>query len=164
MLAMLSGKVMPADLYTFGVADRQTNKSLMLISINCTSSHKMQRALQKEINKLGLRFSPDDWLQSVYEAHPWLIQHLGTNAGLRMMKIESEIMANAMAKYMEETGSVALCIHDAMRVETRYADVAVYCMLSAWREYWHGADEATVSGNGVVTALGVKYNGWNLTL
>jgi hypothetical protein len=164
MLAMLSGKVMPADLYTFGFADRQTNKSLMLIAINCTSSHKMQRALQKEINKLGLRFSPDDWIESVYEAHPWLVAHLGTNAGLRMMNIESEIMANAMTKFMTITNSVALCIHDAMRVQTRHADVAVYCMLSAWREYWKGAEEATVSCNGVVTALGVKYNGWDLPL
>jgi hypothetical protein len=162
ILATMSNKTVGYDPYTFGkITSRETNKLLCLIAINCKSQHQLNTALDSKIKELGLEITKEDWLRVVSERHPWLVQYIGTNAGLRLQAIESTIVTRAMVRFMEQTKSLAISLHDGLLVSKKYATLAANCMMDSYEAQFPLTSKAVIGDNCVVTCDGHAYHAFS---
>jgi len=158
ILATQHGVLISSDPYVFGKLDRKINKELLLRAINCKTKAQATKTVANYISENGLKIKAIDWLTDLYTSHPWIINYIGTNAGLQLQMKEAVIMQNAMINFMEQTETFALCYHDGLRVQKNHAQVAIDCILKSFKDQFFSINKSLVEANFKLTCEGRVYS------
>jgi hypothetical protein len=120
MLYAEAGLPMPADPYAIDGWPREQVKRALLIAINAPSHRKAVLALTdwlRSDDSISDRYKTADRLiRAVKAAHPRIAHAIASDAGIRLMRRDSEIAAQVMREVMQATGLVPLPIHDSFIV------------------------------------------------
>jgi hypothetical protein len=117
-----AGKPMPADPYDVDGWPRKQIKLALLIAINARTHIDAVRALADALRQSGGMADPYATAEALIRAakarHPDIAHTIGSDAGVRLMRQDSEIAARVMREVMRATGIVPLPIHDSFIVPT----------------------------------------------
>jgi hypothetical protein len=117
-----AGKPMPADPYDVDGWPRKQIKLALLIAINARTHIDAVRALADALRQSGGVADPYATAEALIRAaktrHPDIAHTIGSDAGVRLMRQDSEIAARVMREVMRATGIVPLPIHDSFIVPT----------------------------------------------
>jgi hypothetical protein len=164
ILATMEGVELPAERYNFGKVPVSLNKLMINTAINCRSTAQAYTKLASQLDEAGVKVTVNSWIADLYAAYPWMIKYVGAFQGNALANHESKIMAQACVYFMSRTGSLALPIHDGVRVQASLAGMMSYCIIEAWMGYWYAVDQEIAGKNIVVTCLDNTYNGWDRRL
>jgi hypothetical protein len=164
ILATMEGVELPAERYNFGKVPVSLNKLMINTAINCRSTAQAHTKLASQLDEAGVSVTVNSWITDLYAAYPWMIKYVGAFQGNALANHESKIMAQACVYFMNRTGSLALPIHDGVRVQSSLAGMMSSCIIDAWMGYWTTCDQEIAGKNIVVTCLDNTYNGWDRRL
>jgi hypothetical protein len=120
LLYRKAGKPMPADPYDF--APREQAKLALLIAINAKSHVSAARALADALrgdNSITDHFKTADRLLKAAKAkHPDIAWAIASDAGVRLMREDSELAERIMSETVRAIGIVPLAVHDSFMVPT----------------------------------------------
>jgi hypothetical protein len=129
------GKPMPADPYDVDGWPRQQIKLALLIVINARTHIDAVRALADALRLGGGVADPFATAQGLIRAakakHPAIVWAFGSDAGVRLMRQDSEIAAQVMREVMRATGVVPLPVHDSFIVPIDQQEHLMEAMESA---------------------------------
>jgi hypothetical protein len=115
MLYAEIGKPMPTDPYDLGGWPRRQAKLALLIIINAPTHTSAVRALADALRLEGGIGDPFKAAQALLTAvkskHPDIAHAFGSDAGIRLMRKDSEIAEKVMLEMLRATGVVPLCVH-----------------------------------------------------
>ncbi|MGU3541411.1 hypothetical protein [Methylobacterium sp. A52T] len=124
LLYAMRGHVLQHDPYTLRGYDRSVGKAVLNRAINAKTIHKAIGSLMEKGNVLQADGSPE-WVygyeetvrivEQVLDANPIIRDDIGSDAGVRLMNIDSGMMHRVM-KACSKAGIAALPIHDSVRV------------------------------------------------
>src|SRR5262245_675116 len=118
LLYQEAGQEMPADPYDF--APRDQAKLALLIAINARSHSSAVRALADALRLGGGVSDPYATAQKLVRAakarHPDIAWALASDAGVRLMRKDSELAERIMFETMRAIGIVPLAVHDSFIV------------------------------------------------
>jgi hypothetical protein len=118
LLYQEAGKEMPADPYDF--APRKQAKLALLIAINARSHNSAVRALADAVRREGGIGDPYATAQKLLRAakarHPDIAWALASDAGVRLMRRDSELAERIMFETVRAIGIVPLAVHDSFIV------------------------------------------------
>jgi hypothetical protein len=118
LLYQEAGKEMPADPYDF--AARKHAKLALLIAINARSHSSAVRALADALRLEGGIGDPYATAQKLIRAakarHPDIAWALASDAGVRLMRQDSELAERIMFETVRAIGIVPLAVHDSFIV------------------------------------------------
>jgi hypothetical protein len=130
-----AGKPMPADPYDVDGWPRKQIKLALLIAINARTHIDAVRALADALRIGGGVSDPFATAQSLIRAaksrHPHIAHAIGSDAGVRLMRQDSEIAAQVMREVARATGIVPLSIHDSFIVPTSQQEHLMEAMENA---------------------------------
>ena len=113
---------------------RQQYEYLRALKLKATEPGK-PKSLQGFINNIPSRSNGGELLSLVMERHEPIAHHFGTeHIGLRLQKLDSELMANALTKLQ---GIPCLPVHDSIRCKVSDMQLVTNAMTDAFREL-HG--------------------------
>jgi hypothetical protein len=115
------GKPMPRDPYEINGWPRKQVKIAMLIGINARTNMNAIRALadvlRRNDNTLSYPFERARWLlRAVKSKHSAIAHAFGSDAGVRLMRKDSDLAEAVMMQMVRETGIVPLVVHDSFIV------------------------------------------------
>jgi hypothetical protein len=120
LLYQEAGKEMPADPYDF--APRHQAKLALLIAINARSHLSAVRALADALRTDSSVSDPfvtaDRLLRAAKARHPDIAWALASDAGVRLMRRDSELAERVMFETVRAIGIVPLAVHDSFIVPT----------------------------------------------
>jgi hypothetical protein len=120
LLYQEAGKEMPADPYEIDGWPRQQVKLALLIAINARSHASAVRALADALrfdNSVDDRFATADRLIRAAKArHKPIAWALASDAGVRLMRKDSELAERIMLEIVRAIGIVPLAVHDSFIV------------------------------------------------
>jgi hypothetical protein len=119
------GKPMPADPYDIDGFPRNQAKLALLIAINARTNIDAVRALADalRLDKVANPFHVAQRLVAAVKAkHPEIAHAIGSDAGVRLMRQDSEIAQRVMLEMLRATGIVPLPIHDSFVVPTAHEE------------------------------------------
>lgn len=126
MLYQEAGKSMPADPYDIDGWPRKQTKIALLVAINAPSHRKAVQALADWLRVEGNISDPFKAAQALLRAvkakHPDIAHAFGSDAGIRLMRRDSELADRIMHELVRITGIVPLCIHDGFIVQARHEE------------------------------------------
>jgi hypothetical protein len=111
------GKATPGDPYDLEGWPRNQVKIALLIAINAPTHSKTVRAIADYFREQGL--SGDLYchaqaiLKEIKAKHPDIAHAFGSDAGIRLMRRDSEIAERVMIEILQATGVIPLCVHDS---------------------------------------------------
>jgi hypothetical protein len=133
LLYQEASKQMPADPYDF--APRDQAKLALLIAINARSHISAVRALADALRGDAGFSDPfttaDRLLKAAKARHPDIAWALASDAGVRLMRKDSELAERIMLETVRAIGIVPLAIHDSFIVPTNQEGRLVETMESA---------------------------------
>jgi hypothetical protein len=91
---------------------------------------RVPKGARKTIPK---QFSLADILAAVKNRHPEIYQHFGSGIGMKIMRVESDILVQVLLILMDK-GIIALPVHDAILVNANYEDEAKEVMVEVFRK------------------------------
>jgi hypothetical protein len=126
LLYQEAGRSMPADPYDIGGFPREQAKLALLIAINAPTNIDAVRALADALRLGGGVADPFGTarrlIRAVKALHPDIAEAFGSDAGIRLMRQDSEIAERVMLEMLRATGIVPLCIHDSFVVPTSHEE------------------------------------------
>jgi hypothetical protein len=135
LLYQEAGKQMPADPYDIDGWPREQVKLALLIAINARSHTSAVRALAdalKSDDTITDRFSTADKLIRAAKArHRPIAWALASDAGVRLMRKDSELAERIMLETVRAIGIVPLAVHDSFIVPTSHGGRLMETMESA---------------------------------
>jgi hypothetical protein len=121
LLYQEAGKPMPDDPYDF--APRDQAKLALLIAINARSHRSAVRALADALRQEGGIGDPYATAQKLLRAakarHPDIAWALASDAGVRLMRKDSELAERVMLESVRAIGIAPLAVHDSFIVPAR---------------------------------------------
>jgi hypothetical protein len=123
MLYQEAGKPMYGDPYDLEGWPRDQAKLALLIVINAPSTTKAVQALADALRKrdIGDPFRTAQALvRAVKARHPDIAHAFASDAGIRLMRRDSDIAERVMLEALHATGVVPLCIHDGFVVPSHH--------------------------------------------
>jgi hypothetical protein len=115
-----AGKPAPADPYDVDGWPRKQIKLALLIAINARTNIDAVRALADALRSEGGVANPcataEGLVRAAKAAHPLIAHAIGSDAGVRLMRRDSEIAAQVMREVMRATGIIPLPVHDSFIV------------------------------------------------
>jgi len=130
-----AGKPMPPDPYDIEGSPRKQAKLALLIVINARNHTNAVRALADALRISGGVARPFDTAQGLIRAvkarHPAIAHAFCSDAGVRLMRRDSEIAAQVMCQVLRATGIVPLPIHDSFIVPIEQREHLVEAMENA---------------------------------
>jgi hypothetical protein len=115
-----AGKPPPPDPYDVDGWPRKQIKLALLIAINARTHIDAVRALADALRLEGGVANPyataQGLIRAAKAAHPHIAHAIGSDAGVRLMRRDSEIAARVMCEVMRATGIVPLPVHDSFIV------------------------------------------------
>lgn len=128
-------------------ANRQCLKYLVLMLINAKSEEDAFDGFRQRIREQHLDWWQEttdgrgiNWLNDdlyeitdlIKEKHAPIAKHFGTNAGVKLQYIDSEITARIL-NFFTERGVVVLPVHDSYVVQEEWGETLRYVMEEEWR-------------------------------
>jgi hypothetical protein len=117
MLYREADKTMAGDPYDLDRWPRAQAKLAMLIAINAPSGSKAVKALADALRLEGEVSDPfkaaTALIAAIKAKHPDIAHAFGSDAGIRLMRQDSEIAGCVMAEMLHATGIVPLSVHDS---------------------------------------------------
>jgi hypothetical protein len=130
------GKPMSADPYNLDGWPRHQAKLALLIVINAPSHTKAVQALADSLRLEGGVGNPYEAAQALVRAikakHPDIAHAFGADAGIRLMRKDSEIAERVMLEMLRATGVVPLCVHDSFIVPANHKEELKQAMQDAF--------------------------------
>jgi hypothetical protein len=115
-----AGKPSPADPYDVDGWPRQQAKLALLIAINARTHIDAVRALADALRKGGGVSDPfataEKLVRAVKARHPDIAHAIGSDAGVRLMRRDSDLAEQIMWEMLRTTGIVPLSVHDSFIV------------------------------------------------
>jgi hypothetical protein len=135
LLYQEAGRPMPADPYDVDGWPREQAKLALLIAINARSHISAVRALADAIRGDANVSDPfatgDRLLKAVKARHPDIAWALASDAGVRLMRKDSELAERIMLETVRALGIVPLAVHDSFIVPTSQGGRLMETMESA---------------------------------
>jgi hypothetical protein len=134
LLYQEAGKPMPADPYDVDGWPREQAKLALLIAINARSHMSAVRALADALR----RDVPDPFttadrlLKAVKAKHPDIAWALASDAGVRLMRKDSELAERIMLETVRAIGIVPLAVHDSFIVPSSHGGRLIETMEGAF--------------------------------
>jgi len=91
---------------------------------------RVPKGARKTIPK---QFSLADILAAVRNRHPDIYQHFGSGIGMKIMRVESDILVQVLLA-LKDKGITALPVHDAILVNANYENEAKGVMVEIFRK------------------------------
>ena len=134
MIAAMCSETLSVDPYSlpYDLVDswgRADHKKAVNGIINCSS----KKAANGFLQSLGIK-KPSRYIAAVLNLTPYLKDFIGTDAGVRLQKTDSDIANRIMIEFINTTGSAILCWHDSFRVQEKYEDLLKDIMKRTFRE------------------------------
>ncbi len=108
---------------------RQWHKKCVNALLNCSSRDSMYRMM----NGKGFKNeSVTAYIEAILKHSPFLKGYLGTDAGVRLQRTDSDICEEIMLKFISETNDCILAWHDSWRVKKKYEQKLEEIMLEVW--------------------------------
>ena len=124
LLYQEAGKPMPDDPYDIDGWPRDQAKLALLIAINARSHASAVRALadalRGEASIADLFVTADRLLKAAKARHPDIAWALASDAGVRLMRKDSELCERIMLETVRAVGIVPLAVHDSFIVPTAH--------------------------------------------
>ena len=136
LYGMVGAKPPAGDLYdlsAYGIPPscRAGIKKVVQAAINSpTPLKRLPQGTRKHIPK---RLSLNDILSAVQARHPEVQQYFGKGVGLRIMRLESDILVQVLLKLIAQD-ITALPVHDALLVNANFEEQAREVMVEVFRE------------------------------
>ena len=125
LLYDMVGKLMPGDPYDIDRWPRGQVKVALLIAINARTHRSAVRALADALRLEGVAnpFEAANKLVNAAKAkHPDIAWAFGSDAGVRLMRRDSEIAQQVILEMLRATGIAPLAIHDSFVVPAAHED------------------------------------------
>jgi len=140
MLAAKEGIEFPAnhDTYTGEKMlemdpNRENHKEMVNALLSCSKPQQMKRVLYgKGYNKQ----TAEAYIQAVLEHNPWLSNHIGKDVGVLLQNVDAKMSEKIMVRFIKQTSSAILPIHDSYIVQEKYEDLLRKIMLEVWDEQY----------------------------
>jgi hypothetical protein len=120
------GKPMPGDPYDLAEWPRKYAKAAMLLGINAKTPMSAIRALADALRLDGRYSYPFPTAKALLKAikakHPDIAHAFGSDAGVRLMRQDSDLASRIMWEMLRTTGIVPLPVHDSFIVPSTYED------------------------------------------
>jgi hypothetical protein len=124
LLYQETGKPMPIDPYDVDGWPREQAKLALLIAINARSHISAVRALADALRRDAGISDPfvtaDRLLKAVKARHPDIAWALASDAGVRLMRKDSELAERIMLETVRAVGIVPLAVHDSFIVPANH--------------------------------------------
>jgi hypothetical protein len=118
------GKPMPADPYDLDGWPRNQAKLALLIGINARTRLDAVRALADALRLDGCVSYPfaaaKELLAAIKAKHPAIAHAFGSDAGVRLMRRDSDLAERIMVEMVRTTGIVPLAVHDSFIVSSAH--------------------------------------------
>jgi hypothetical protein len=121
----------PGDPYEVGTFPRKWAKQATLIAINAVTENKAVGAVADWLREEGAENvfkTAAELVKTVKSKHREIDHAFASDAGVRLMRIDSDMTEAVMKQTIQETGIVPLASHDGFRVPTKHAGRVVEVM------------------------------------
>ena len=135
LLYQEAGKAMPDDPYDIDGWPRQQVKLATLIAVNARTHCSAVRALADALRLDGVSDpfeTADRLIRATKARHPDIAWAFGSDAGVRLMRRDSEIALQVMLEMIRATGIAPLPIHDSFIVPIDHEDKLKEAMETAF--------------------------------
>jgi len=122
LLYALAGKSIDGDAYTIEGWNRPLVKKAMNTLINADDELSAMQSIAQSIGGEGAFDKTRKLTGQIKAKHPGIADSFGTGAGLRLMRLDSDMAESVQLKLLGR-GIVGLPIHDSFIVEERHAGV-----------------------------------------
>jgi hypothetical protein len=108
-----------------GPEPRKIKKTALLTAINAKTDEKAVQGIRKRLIRMGIRGEPlknpaiYDLLARVKKAHPYIADDIGSDKGVGLQNIDSDIAENILINFME-MGIPVLPVHDSFIVPAEF--------------------------------------------
>lgn len=143
MLYAEVGSQPEGDIYTVQGWDRAIVKVALLILINAGTHDAAVRAIAQGIGGEGAHAEAARLIQAIKDRHPLIAGFFHSDAGIRLMKRDSD-MAEEIMRRLLARGVVVLPIHDSFIAPDAHASQLCEAMSAAWRHHV-GTDSSFLS-------------------
>jgi hypothetical protein len=120
------GKPMPTDPYDIDGWPRKQAKLALLIAINARTHIDAVRALADALRKGGGVSDPfataEKLVRAVKARHPDIAHAIGSDAGVRLMRRDSDLAEQIMMEMVHAVGVVPLSVHDSFIVPATHKE------------------------------------------
>jgi hypothetical protein len=120
LLYALAGKPLAGDAYAIEGWDRPLVKEAVNTLINADDELSAMRSIARSIGGKGAFDKTQKLIGQIKAKHPGIADSFGTGAGLRLMRLDSDMAESVQLKLIGR-GVVGLPIHDSFIVEKRHA-------------------------------------------
>jgi hypothetical protein len=96
--------------------NRSFHKKSINALINCKTKKQAYSYMDKALKEIDSLIHGSTYIDLLLTNFPWFENYIGTDSGVRFQNIDSDIAANVMKRYINETGLPILCWHDSFRV------------------------------------------------
>lgn len=122
------------DLFDLAGYDRGLVKKVFHVMLNSCTLHEGLLAVANETRRKGTRKLAGDIVEALKRRFPPLTPFLHTGAGLRLMRLESDI-AESVLLNLAEHGVVGLPIHDSFLVDAKNGPLLDAAMADSWGRF-----------------------------
>src|SRR5262249_50024827 len=122
LLYALAGKHLAGDAYTIEGWDRPLVKEAVNTLINADDELSAMQSIAQSIGGKGALGKAQKLIGQIKAKHSGIADSFGTGAGLRLMRIDSDMAESVQLKLIGR-GVVGLSIHDSFIVEEHHAEV-----------------------------------------
>jgi hypothetical protein len=122
LLYAIAGKPLTGDAYTIEGWNRPLVKEAMNTLINADDELSAMQSIARSIGGKGAFDKAQKLTGQIKAKHPGIADSFGTGAGLRLMRLDSDMAESVQLKLIRR-GIVGLPIHDSFIVEERHAGV-----------------------------------------
>jgi hypothetical protein len=122
LLYAMAGKAIDGDAYTIEGWNRPLVKEAMNTLINADDERSAMQSIARSISGKGAFHRAKKLIRQIKAKHPGIADSFGTGAGLRLMRLDSDMAESVQLKLLGR-GIVSLPIHDSFIVEERHAGV-----------------------------------------
>ena len=122
LLYAIAGKPLTGDAYTIEGWNRPLVKEAMNTLINADDELSAKQSIARSIGGKGALGKAQKLTEQIKAKHLGIADCFGTGAGLRLMRIDSDMAESVQLKLIRR-GIVGLPIHDSFIVEERHAGV-----------------------------------------
>ncbi len=111
---------------------RDLNKKALNALINCSTLRQANSWIRSNIPSCENK--PSAYRKAVLAHNPFLKDYIGTDAGVRLQNIDSDMAEEIMIRFINHTDSCILPFHDSFRVARQYEDLLKTIMTEVWEE------------------------------
>src|SRR5262249_1998624 len=122
LLYAIAGKPLTGDAYTIEGWNRPLVKEAMNTLINADDELSAMQSIAQSIGGEGAFDKTRKLTGQIKAKHPGITDSFGTGAGLRLMRLDSDMAESVQLKLLGR-GIVGLPIHDSFIVEERHAGI-----------------------------------------